>query len=313
MRSFALFVVLWQSAAIYAHVELSDLPTQESIQNVMASVEDHPTQYLPQYTKNPPQTKLMDNPELLAMPNLNTNEVAQIVEGTYRDKQATVAQLKEQACFGQNDLEIQNLSQSLAVKYQDWEYRAQAENVQENDFKQVANNLAVVSEASHNLNEQEYTIFQGHAHQCRKYGFGYLNCCGNSGWGQFVSECSQEEIALRQARENGTAIFLGTKKSGSKLKQKKYDVYCVFESKLARLLQEQGRFFQLQINFGDAKSPNCRAISATELSQINLDSINLNELYPAITNRLKPWDENQLSSQIGQGIIGIESKIKADG
>jgi hypothetical protein len=38
----------------------------------------------------------------------------------------------------------------------------------------------------------------------------------------------------------------------------KSQVYCVFDGKLARIIQEQGRRDQLGVKFGSGDSPNCR-------------------------------------------------------
>lgn len=299
-----------------ASAELSELPTQDSLQALLLNFESQPTFYLPQYTDNPAEVGVADNHELIIVPNLDNNSLAERLKNSYQDNQSIVAEIKQEGSSATNKTLTQDLSQALATKYSDCPYCAEHESFQDNDFKQAASNLAVVSDAAHqapnNLNEHAYSIFQGQAYECRKHGFGYLNCCSNSGWGQFVSQCSQEEIALRQAREKNTAIFLGTRKSGSKLKKKKYDVYCVFESKLARIIQEQGRFSQLYVSFGHAEAPNCRGISANELASINLDSVNLAEIYPQIASSIKPTDESTVTMKINKKIVRSQEKADAD-
>ncbi|WP_343118844.1 conjugal transfer protein TraN, partial [Escherichia coli] len=41
--------------------------------------------------------------------------------------------------------------------------------------------------------------------------------------------------------------------------------YCQFDSKLAQIVQQQGRNGQLRIGFGSAKHPDCRGITVDEL------------------------------------------------
>lgn len=276
-----------------ASMDLSDLPNQESLQAMLSDFEQQPTNYLPHYTANPPE---------LNVENIENHPLAATVAQSYQNNQAQIAELKADKIANTDNQLSQSLSQALAAKYKDYSHCAKADIFQENDFKQAVTNMAVLSDAAQQtpqiVNEKAYSLFQGQALQCRKYGFGYLNCCSDSGWGQFVSECNSQEIALRQAREKGTVIFLGTKKSGSKLKKKKFEVYCVFESKLARMLQEQGRWSQLFVNFGDPQAPNCRGISAEELSRIDLDLMNLYEIYPAMVNHFKPFDQQALVNQV---------------
>ncbi|MGE4348869.1 MAG: conjugal transfer protein TraN [Candidatus Berkiella sp.] len=310
-----LFVLL-QSTIIQAAIELSELPSQADLQAVFSSFENNPTQYLPHYTDNPAEIGMIDNQDLIAMPDLESNETTKIVAQFYKNNEAMIAQIKNDGMLTTEKSLTKSLSESLAAKYQDCRsvHCAEVEAYQEGDFKQAATNLAVVSEAAHqtSANEHTYSIFQGQAHECRKHGFGYLNCCSNSGWGQFVSQCSQQEIALRQAREKNTVIFLGTRKSGSKLKKKKYDVYCVFESKLARIIQEQGRLSQLYVGFGHAEAPNCRGISASELARINLDRVNLSEIYPAIASSIKTIDEIAATTHINKKIVKAQEKADAN-
>jgi conjugal transfer mating pair stabilization protein TraN len=48
--------------------------------------------------------------------------------------------------------------------------------------------------------------------------------------------------------------------------------YCQFDSKLAQIVQQQGRNGQLHIGFGGASSPDCRGITVAELQGLILTS-----------------------------------------
>lgn len=297
-------------------IELSDLPRQENMETIFSDISRNPTQYLPHYTEHPTQSHLVnENSELINVEGAENHESAQLVSKVYQDHSRQVAALPVQT---NHTSKVENdLKQALNDKYYDCQKTVQCaipELSQDDDFKKAVTNMAVISEATKVLpgttNEHISTIFQGKAYQCRTYGFGFLNCCQDAGWGQFVSECSQEEIALRQAREKGTAIFLGTKKTGSKFKKKKYDVYCVFDSKLAKIVQEHGRYNQLYLSFGDADYPNCRGISPSELSQIDFDRMNLSEAYSSVSNNLVMIDQKAISADIAQKMNAIQNDAK---
>lgn len=285
----------------------------------MSDFSNDPTQYLKHYNEQPTQSHLVnENGELTKLPGLEHHQSAKIVDKAYRDHSAQVAALNEKMTDQSNGKLSEALGSSLSSKYHDCQKTVQCsmpEQPQANDFKQVTTDLAVASEASHalpsTLDEHAYTIFQGQALQCRKYGFGFLNCCRESGWGQLVSDCSQDEIALGQAREKGTAIFVGTKKTGSKLKRKKYDVYCVFGSKLAKMVQEQGRLSQLDLNFGTANTPNCRGISPYEISKIDFDSMDLMQAYSSVANPSTLVDQQSLNQRITQKIVANQAPVDA--
>ena len=49
--------------------------------------------------------------------------------------------------------------------------------------------------------------------------------------------------------------------------------YCQFDSKLAQIVQQQGRNGQLHIGFGGASSPDCRGITVAELRGIDFNKL----------------------------------------
>ena len=80
--------------------------------------------------------------------------------------------------------------------------------------------------------------------------------------------------------------------------------YCVYDNKLAKIIQEQGSIQQLGKRLGSAKNPNCAAITPEELGQINFEYIDFKEFYPdmrANTN-LPNFDEikKRLQSATGE-------------
>ncbi len=286
--------------------ELSDLPTNDSIKSILSDFEANPTTYLESYTDQPPQAKL-EGQEIgfIARAQAYQSEATQIVLNSRVMQEVAAEELQEQK-LGFKDLsEFEDLNNALLEKYSDCKSSvncALSEPSSDADFKEAIGDLAVLGEVSNQLpgsfNESSPILFQGQAMECKRYDIGFMNCCNSTGWGKFISQCSSQENELGQAREKGVAIFLGTRKSGHKPNRKKHDVFCVFESKLAHLIQERGRQWQLFVDFGNAESPNCRGISANELSRIDFDAIDLNEAYQDISNNISLPDQSALTNHV---------------
>ncbi|GAB7225163.1 hypothetical protein VoSk93_43840 [Vibrio owensii] len=158
---------------------------------------------------------------------------------------------------------------------------------QSQDFNESAAGLAALSEAAEGLGEPPL-IFTGKGMQCTDKAFGFADCCKDSGWGTGLglTECSEEEKALGQAKEQGITIALGeycaSKVLGICTRKKKG--YCVYDSKLARIVQEQGVKGQLGISLGSAKYPSCKPITPERLQQINFEHIDFSDFYDDMHN-----------------------------
>ncbi len=150
------------------------------------------------------------------------------------------------------------------------------------DFDQAASGLAALAEAAEGLGDPPL-IFTGKGMKCTDNAFGFADCCKNGGWGTDLglSECSEKEVALGQAKEQGTTIYLGSycadRVLGACVRRKK--TYCVFDSKLSRIIQEQGTKSQLGISLGSPKNPVCGAITPEQLQQINFEHIDFSDFY----------------------------------
>ncbi|MCJ3377211.1 type-F conjugative transfer system mating-pair stabilization protein TraN [Klebsiella pneumoniae] len=149
-----------------------------------------------------------------------------------------------------------------------------------NDFGQAVSELAALAAAGKDVTELDgvdVRAFTGNAKYCKKFAAGFSNCCKDSGWGQDMglARCSGEDKALAKAKANKLTISIGefcSKKVLGVCLEKKRS-YCQFDSKLAQIVQQQGRNGQLHIGFGGAKSPDCRGISVDELQRINFDQL----------------------------------------
>ena len=123
-------------------------------------------------------------------------------------------------------------------------------------------------------------VFTGQPLSCREIGFGdFNNCCADKGWGQDIglAHCNNEEKQLGLNKQNYLTTYVGDECDKSLPLVgciEKSKVYCSFPSKLARIIQEQGRFTQLGINFGDGDNPNCQGLNISQLQSLDFSKIN---------------------------------------
>ena len=106
-----------------------------------------------------------------------------------------------------------------------------------------------------------------------------------------LAHCSQSEKTLGISRDKKVTAYVGrycSKKILGRCLEHK-ETYCVFGSKLARVIQELGRKGQLGVDFGDAKHANCNGITPEQLQRIDLSRIDfgkeiLDELNQKVAN-----------------------------
>lgn len=163
--------------------------------------------------------------------------------------------------------------------------------------------LASAAEDAKEANSQiEVKAFTGKAMRCRKAFAGFSNCCKDSGWGQSagLAACDDEEKAIGKAKAKKITVSVGERCDRKVLGAciQKSQVYCVFDGKLARIIQEQGRRDQLGVKFGSGDSPNCRGITVPELQGIDFDKINFSDFYEDLMNNQKIPDTSAQVQQI---------------
>lgn len=194
---------------------------------------------------------------------------------------------------------------------------AQAQTGTSNMFGQAVSALAAVAAAGEDvaeLNGENVRAFTGEAKSCKKFAAGFNNCCKDSGWGQDIglSGCSSDEKALGKAKEKKLTVYVGeycSKKVLGVCLEKKRG-YCVFDSKLARIVQEQGRRGQLGIGFGSGKSPDCRGITVDELQKLDFGVMNFSDFYDDL-NAGSDIPEDQALLKKAQDIIAEKMKENA--
>lgn len=126
-------------------------------------------------------------------------------------------------------------------------------------------------------------IFTGSAKECKKYPLGFRDCCTDSGWGDWVKHCPQDLQELQRAKQENRVVYLGAYKR-HKLGSHHY-AYCIFPTKLASIVQIQGRGGQLGIPYGTAEYPNCRGLTPEELERINFAALDLSPIQQELISR----------------------------
>ncbi|EBM6972659.1 type-F conjugative transfer system mating-pair stabilization protein TraN [Salmonella enterica] len=184
-----------------------------------------------------------------------------------------------------------------------------AQNGKNNDFAPVVSTLAALAAAGKDvaaINSVNVRAFTGSAKFCKKFAAGFSNCCKDGGWGQDMglARCSSEEKALGKAKENKLTVSIGefcSKKVLGVCLEKKRS-YCQFDSKLAQIVQQQGRNGQLHIGFGKASSPDCRGITQTELQQINFEALDFSNFFGDLQKNKKIPDNDTLTKRVREEI-----------
>jgi conjugal transfer mating pair stabilization protein TraN len=152
----------------------------------------------------------------------------------------------------------------------------------DSDFALAASYLGAVDSAAQDFDTTDMVIFKGQGRFCSKAVLGFSNCCKDSGWGIDLSlaQCSAGEKTLGQQRQAGQCHYVGSYCSSSSLFGclSESSGLCCFNSKLARIIQEQGRA-QLRIGWGAADNPDCRGLTPAELTRIDFSRIDFSEFY----------------------------------
>lgn len=173
------------------------------------------------------------------------------------------------------------------------------------DFGKVLTAVSTTNEEAKDFRLN--SIFRGKPYECRDDAGNFSNCCQGTGWGQDIklAHCSQEEKALGAAREKNLTVYAGrycsSKILGKCIEHK--ETYCIFPSKIAKVIQEQGRRGQLHIGFGDGKHANCRGITPQQLQRINLSKIDFGkEIMDELSLKMKNPNQNVTKQAINNRI-----------
>jgi len=138
-------------------------------------------------------------------------------------------------------------------------------------------------------------IFNGKDMRCRSddtaFGLTGGGCCDKDKVFLGLVQCKEDEKNLAKKNDNGMCHYIGEYCSekldllvGSVCIQHK-KTYCCFNSKLARIINEQGRP-QLNKDWGNAKHPNCRGFTPEEFQKLDFSKMDLSEFYNSISQNI---------------------------
>lgn len=181
------------------------------------------------------------------------------------------------------------------------------------DFQRSVSALSAVKEAGKSFAGMN-SIFTGQNKSCNKAFLGFIDCCADQGWGKdlHLAQCSSEEKDLAKSRENLQTVYLGEYCSknevGVCIEHRK--AFCEFPSKLARIIQEQGRHDQLHVDFGDAENADCRGLTIGEFSSLDLGRIDFSDFYADIAQKQRLEDPGNLTQRIDENAHAFVKKGK---
>ena len=178
------------------------------------------------------------------------------------------------------------------------------------EFKDAVVALNAMGQARREWDPDTLSLFRGERETCSSKVFGVLNCCKGKGFPLIPGiqllvalGCSREEMLLHQRDAQGLCAYVGTYCSDSFLGVclTKKKVYCCFQSKLSRILQEQGRQ-QLNKPWAAPKQEKCLGFTIEEFAQLDLSKMDFSEVYAEFTDAARLPDELQAATDIQQKI-----------
>jgi conjugal transfer mating pair stabilization protein TraN len=175
------------------------------------------------------------------------------------------------------------------------------------DFNQAVGSFGALIEAAKEMDKNSQMIFAGKAMSCSKAPIGFLNCCGDGGWGEILNfKCDKDEIELHHLTEEKHLTieipgdYCGKKIGEICLSYRKR--YCVFPTKIARLIQIGGRLVQLKRKFGTPSEPNCSGLTPEDLQHIDFSQIDFSEIVEDLKNSIPPLDQAALVERMNKNI-----------
>ena len=178
------------------------------------------------------------------------------------------------------------------------------------EFKDAVVALNSMDQARREFDPDALTLFKGTRETCSSKVFGILNCCKGKGFPLIPGiqllvalGCSQEELLLHERDAKGLCAYVGSYCSSSFLGVclTKRKAYCCFESKLSRILQEQGRQ-QLNKPWANPKTEQCLGFTIEEFARLDLSRMDFSEIYAEFTGAAQLPAELQAATDIQQKI-----------
>ncbi|MFK3888835.1 conjugal transfer protein TraN [Sphingomonas sp. NPDC079357] len=178
------------------------------------------------------------------------------------------------------------------------------------EFKDAAVALNAAAQAGREFDPDTLSLFKGTRNTCKSAVFGVLNCCKGKAFPLIPGSqllvalgCSREEILLHQRDATGLCHYVGSYCSSSVLGVcvTKRKAYCCFESKLSRILQEQGRP-QIGKPWGSPKRETCLGFTVDEFARLDLSLMDFSEVYAEFQDAVRLPEELSTVASVQQKI-----------
>jgi len=183
------------------------------------------------------------------------------------------------------------------------------ERGKDKDMNNALAALSAAAEAAHHLdasNPDQLKIFGGKSRECSRSIARSItkDCCGINASGYLEGKlliCDPEELETARAKEAGRAVELGEycREEVAGLCISHHKTFCVFQSKLARIIQTAARS-QLGISFGGPESSNCRALTQDEFQKIDFSRVDFSDFYKDIEDKAKQESEGDVTARAKQ-------------
>jgi conjugal transfer mating pair stabilization protein TraN len=122
---------------------------------------------------------------------------------------------------------------------------------------------------------------------------------------QDLMSCEQSEQILAMRRGQNLCHEVGTYCSKKlpvvKTCIEKTKSYCCFNSRLARIINEQGRA-QIGKGWGSGESPNCSGFTQSEFEAIDFSRIDLSEFMSEVMANIKMPDVGSMGQQVQSAV-----------
>lgn len=171
-------------------------------------------------------------------------------------------------------------------------------------------------------------LFNGKDMRCRSkdslFGLAGGGCCQKekpSGLGgAFGVRCKEEERILakyrkekqNRAHEIGEYCSKKLKLGFAKVCVQRKKSYCVFNSKLARIIHEQGRA-QIGISWGEPSQPHCQGFTPEEFQKIDFSKVDLSEFYHDLGEKIKSSIDSKIGTTIQNKMNNFHENISGHG
>ncbi|MCW2393563.1 conjugal transfer protein TraN [Sphingobium sp. B11D3A] len=210
------------------------------------------------------------------------------------------------------------------------------------EFKDALVAMGAIDQVGEDFDPDNMQLFEGTAESCHKPIFGAINCCAGKSSGlltgaagiaaklalgtgpgaiaavatQFLTmfACSNEEKSLDVKDRMGLCHSVGSFCTESVLGvcTTKRSSFCCYQSKLTRIIQEQGRP-QIGKDWGKPEAPMCGGFSPDEFAKLDLSQMDFSEIYADMLEAVQLPDQAQQASDIQNKIRDYYEQTSSGG